>query len=119
MKLREVKEISQAAHLGGDRIETETPHPIMLPPKLLPEHAVVLGQHSAEHTARNSAVQLLPHMGQWMMFCSLDWKHWNSGAFPTFLISQAEACDVNPMCEVHFLLYILYNTWNVVGTCLG
>lgn len=91
-------------------------------PKAPPQNMLlVLGQHSTEHPdfARNSAVQLLLDMGQWMMFCSLDWKHWNGGAFPTFLISQAEACDAKPTSGVHFLLCILYNTWNVVGTCLG
>lgn len=36
-------------------------------------------------------------MGRCVTFCSLDWKCWNDGTFPTFLISQAEACDVKPM----------------------
>ena len=121
MMLGKVKEISQATHLGRDRVDFKPLTPSCCPLASSPEYALFLGQHFAEYTdfASNSAVRLLPDMGQWMMFCSLDWKHWNDGAFPTFLISQADACDVKPMSGIRFLLYILHNVWDAVVPYLG
>lgn len=64
-------------------------------------------------------MQPLFDTGQQRIFCSLDCKHCNDSTFPTFLISQAEACDVEPMRKVYLLMYILYNVWNAAVTCLG
>lgn len=108
------------SHIQETELRFKLPTPLSCPPILssIWNYSRLALFTGCTSSARNSALQLLFDMGQQRMFCSLDCKHWSDSAFPEFLISQAEACDAKPTSKVHFLLYVLYNMWNVVGICL-